>query len=194
MKIKADLLRISNATHDQKGNKLEPEERPAERVLVTELGVTSTDPNALPDAKQGIRGEIAVQTTAGELAQSFKSMCFSCRHFDQKAWLLLRRKWEHGTIEEQRQLNSVRAALIDTQNADVQSMVAAAEEEGDIDAALSTMGICRAITEAIREPMIVHATATCPENMPYFQAKDVQAEKNASAAFDDIMRRAQGKK
>lgn len=121
-------------------------------------------------------------------------MCFQCKHFDQVAWAQLRKKWENGTIEERRQLSSVRAALIDTQNAEVQSLVAQAEDDGDVDAALSTMGICRAITETIRDPMIVHATATCPESMPFFQMKDAQTEKAASAAFDDIMRRAQGKK
>lgn len=196
MKIKADLLRIGHGALSPKGEKLEPEEKPVERVLVTDF-----DANMKSGQHVGsIPGSIHYRDTAGDFAQKMRSQCWSCKHFNNDAWRAYRRSVElSDSMERRRELNAIRAALLDTGNAQIQERHTSQEGDMDVEHALSVLGICKAMTETFQDPVIVYPIGTCPDDVcgptnpsGLFVPKDIDSEKAGNSAFDQIMRRAQG--
>lgn len=198
MKIKADLLRVRSVPVDDKGQKMEPEAQPAQRILKTDSEVTTRDGKKLGS----IPTDIVYETSAGELAQAMRHPCFQCKHFDQKAWFKLFRSWtDPGAPKAMReQLNAIRAALLTTNNAKLADQHVSQEGDMDVEHALSQLGICRVLTEVHNDAIIVHPTGGCPPEIctptqpdGFYEAKDKDADRLGSQTFDNVMKLATGK-
>lgn len=195
MKIKADLLRIHNKSLKSDGSIPEPEETPVDRVLVTESQARGTDGRNLGV----LPAEVVLQSTAGEVAEQMRRMCVNCKHYDQAQWERTRNAWESGDLEHRSRVNAVRAALLETQNAQLHLMHAGVDGDTDVEHALSFLGVCHPLTELERDVIIVHPLSSCPASVcsssnpnGLFSPKDPVAEKRGSVEFDRIMKIAQG--
>jgi len=198
MKIKADLLRVKTGPYNHNGEKVEPEQQGVQRVIRTEF-----DANKKGEGKVGvIPGEIIYNTTAGEVARAMRSPCFSCVHFNRKAWAQLFTYWNNpdSPIDVRKQLNGLRASLLQTSNAEIVDKSMSQEGDMDVEHALSLMGVCEPLSEINRDPVIVHPLSHCPDEVisptqpdGLYKPKSKDAEKMGSQVFDNVMRLAQGK-
>jgi len=187
MDVKSDRLRIQGSRIDtETGQRLEPEEVPAERVL------------EIPAPMQGhmtgeyfgeLRASVNVQKTTGEFAQQVRHSCATCKHFDARAWHQLQSKWEVSK-EGVQMLNAVRAGIMDVNLARFQDMHLSPEGDTDLEHALSFLGVCHPHTEIRNDPFIVHPLSGCPEGPDYWQPRDTDADRAASTGFDQIMQTA----
>lgn len=199
LKIKADVLRIRNSALNAKGEKLEPEQQPAQRVLVTEF-----DASMQGGPKKGaIKGEVVYESTAGQLAAAIRNPCWSCSHFDKVAWKRLHSAWGDPTapIDSRKQLNGIRAALLETSNAQIIEKSQTQEGDMDVEHAMGLLGICRPLTEIDGNPVIVSPKGGCPDSVctpsqpdGFFRPKDRAVERSNASNYDTILNLARGKK
>lgn len=199
MKIRQDLLRVRSNPYDDRGEKIEPEQQPAQRVLTTDAEVSMQGGAAVGT----LPTQIVYETTAGELARAMRHPCFSCKNFDARSWgrLYLRMTDPTAPLDQRQELNAIRAALLTTRNAKLQNRHVS-EKEGDMDPehALSQLGICRPLTEIHGTPVIVHPLGGCPpevctttEPNGLYDPKDTDADRMGSKTFDNVMKLATGK-
>jgi len=197
LNIKGERIEILPLTHDEAGNKIEPEQAPARRVLDVSDGILV---NGKKTEKE-LPISVSMELPAGRLAVGLSEPCASCKHFDAKAWKEYRRKLE-STAEGQKELNRMRYAIIGTGNAALQARHAGADGDLDVEHALSMLGICRPLTELLRDVTIVYPMATCPSALPQhpspiakmYTPKTSDDARMRSKVFDNIMHAAQGKK
>src|SRR5512136_2378121 len=84
MKATSDELRIGHGIPDDKGQPLEPEEQPVDRVLGTDVLVTlGSAPGKGTPINRPMSGRVTVESTAGEMAAEFSEQCRLCTHWDQ---------------------------------------------------------------------------------------------------------------
>lgn len=199
MRIKADLLKIRNFPRDDVGNKIEPEQQPLQRVLVTDGAPVSMQGSG--EVKGTIPAEIVYNTSVGEFANALRRPCHSCKRFDTRWWLKMKALCEDptGPKENRAWLNGIRAYLLETQNATIQSSHVSQEGDMDVEHALSVLGVCQPLTEINGDPVIVYPTGACPNEIctpdkphGYYDAKDRDNERMGSSVYDDIMRKATG--
>ncbi len=195
MDAKDDSLKIHSLGFDaETGEKLEPEEAPAERRLVLDGTVTG---NLTGESLGEMQSAVTIQKPALEFAQEVSKTCGKCKHFDQMAWLNLKMLWE-GSSDGVRRLNEMRMNILQISN----DRLAEYDEFGERSAeqTLLCMGVCHPLTEEISalekapEPVIVHPIGGCPQGYDYFEADSTEAEKLAASAFDKIMFAASGEK
>lgn len=205
--VSEETLRVTPATHAPDGTKLEPEERPAQRVVPTTapLRVGSGE-----EISAIIPAEAVIETTAGELAMGFRTKCATCRHFNQQLWRRLRREYERSTSMEKRDfVNQVRFGIAQCQDAETAARHMDENTfEIDVEAVLDILGVCEAQTEIFSkyagelDLKLFYPTAGCPDGMRgpggedlahLYQPRDRAAERAASGAHDLILRMAQGK-
>lgn len=191
MEIRGDFLRIQGSDRDtETGDKIELEEKPAERVLLTDGFVTGSIDKQIHGSMQT---SVAISGNVIGFAEGMRSLCATCKHFDQPAWLQHKRKMESSaagvTI-----LNQLAAALNDTGNANIMDPVAREQ-------ALQFMGVCHPITEMKNDVVAVHPESSCPGELcgpgnprGLHVPVSSDAEKAGSQAFDAIMRRAAGER
>lgn len=186
MEIKRDTLAIGGLIADERGDKVEPEQQPVVRALEVEASVGGSSGGVLGT----LPGVIQVAQPAGVFADDLRHKCIGCAHFDRRGFAVLKKRME-GTKEGFRQLNVLRASLLESGNASVAELHEDEAGDRDVEGALSMMGLCRALGEIMRDDVAVHPLANCPEGANYFQARDSAADKAGSAAYDSIMRLAQ---
>ncbi len=196
MEIKDDFIQIASTAIDADGNKLEPEEQPARRVLITDTQAKDQHGNVLG----AMDTSIVLESTAGEIAEGFRSFCSQCKHFDPDAWAKIRRAWSNPLHPEHKALNFIRSGLLQTRNAQLRDMHAGQDGDIDLEHAVALLGICHPLTEIKNDVIIVHPLSCCPDEVKgpsspdgLFEDKSKDAEKRGSAAFDLLMRKAQGK-
>lgn len=197
MDIKGETINVLPLERDEKGDKLEPEERPAQRLLDVSERVQLTNGQK---TEGSIRMQVSIEMSAGEIAAGFSSPCMLCKNFDTKAWREYFR-FLSSNVDGIRVLNAFRAAIAGSGNAAVRERHVGQDGDVDVEHALQALGICHPLTETMGEPAIVYPVATCPEfvpgtNNPFpkcFVPKTSDDEKVSAAAFDSIMRAAQGK-
>lgn len=196
MNIKNDEIRISTINFNEKGDKLEPEEQAAARIITADSpmmhgqGLSGKVVGAIPT-------QIIADTTAGEMAQTLRHQCRSCKHFDHENWVkILRTKNLSEIRSDHEQLNNLRARLLQTQNASLTEMHTAVDGDIDIEHAMASLGLCRALTETLQDAVIVHPLGSCPDEVitvssPHglYQSKDEQAAKEAASLYDLILRK-----
>lgn len=198
MKIKSDMLRIRTVPFDDKGQKMEPEQQPVQRVIHTDSPATMRNGQMVGT----LPTNIVMDTTVAEMVPGMRRPCFSCKHFDRRNWKELFRLWSEPTapIEKRRELNAIRAALLETNNAEIQHRHDS-EEGMMVEHAISTLGICRPLTEIDKNPVIVYPKACCPANLitadkPHglYEPKNKDNERMGSQTFDNLMKAARGEK
>lgn len=209
MKIDKQEIRIIPATHDVGGEKLEPEQRPAEIALHTgatlRMGNGPIAAESSPTAH--IPGIVTLDAVAGDIANSMRNRCGDCAHFDRPAWIALYKKWRVGTYEEQQQLNALRAAA-DKVN-DEEYRAKHEDQDGDLDTehAIQAMGICHALTDywskikGAADEQLFTPECSCPDQFgpdntylgACFKPRDVNARKHGDKGYDSIMQAAAGR-
>lgn len=186
MKIDNQLLRIQALPYDEKGEKLEPEAMPAERILLSEspmLGnIDRMEHGNLPV-------KVTVQGTAGQFANNLRSMCAQCKHFDNLNWLKRKQQLENSG-EGVRLLNNMHWELMNQ----------GLDNDHDREQALGMMGYCKAISEMQKDDVLVHLTGGCPPeyctpSQPngFFDDVNFDSKRIADKAYDSVMKQAEGK-
>jgi len=198
MKIKADFLRISTATHDAGGARIEPEEQMAQRVQTVEVPATLRTANGEVDAGS-MKGAIVQERPAIQIAHDLQGQCFRCRWFNVKrfrTWLRDNTK----SVEGMKRINEIRWWMSTTNNHALAERHVGEDGEIDAEHGLTQLGICGPLSEMAKDEVIIHMTGSCPgfvrsEMAPLgmFQAKDTDSEKFGAAAYDGVMQRAAGK-
>lgn len=186
MEIKRDTLTVGGLIADERGDKVEPEQQPVVRVLDVATAVSGTSGETLG----ALPGRIQQIQSAGVFAQDLRSKCVNCTHFDRRGFAAVRRKLT-STLDGLRQLNELRASLLESGNATIADLHEAEDGDRDVEGALSMMGLCRALGELARDDVAVHPLANCPEGYDLFKPRDGAADKAGAAAYDHIMHLAQ---
>lgn len=191
MKINGEKVEVVPLTHDERGEKIEPEQAPARRLLDVSDTITLTGANGEVQSTAVMPMSVSVEMPAGELALGMSQPCFSCKHFDQRAWYEYRRARE-STLEGRAELQAMREELIRSANADVD----------EVEFAMQSMGICRLLTEARNDAVIVYPVSTCPDTLPNtttpfprsYEPRTSDDARQSTLTFDSIMRTAQGRR
>lgn len=201
MQIKADLLRINTAPVDSVGGaQPEPEERPAERVFLTDIPVKGNIPIAgigLPTLGVLERGAFRAETTVGEFAEGCIRQCRYCRWFNRKRWIKNLMAWR-GTAAGEAKLNELRAGLLETQNASVQDMHRDLDGEMSPDHALASLGLCEAYGDLFKDDFIVHPLGSCPDHdesgtaLPMLFKPRAETQQEADEQRDAVLNAAKG--
>jgi hypothetical protein len=198
MKINADLLHISALPLKDDGTPAEPEEQTATRIIKTAAETEMNTGQAVGE----IPTQILAQSSVDVFARAVRAQCVTCKHFDNPGFLALFRQADHplAPMQMRESMNSLRAALLQTANADLQSSHQGMDGDMDVEHAIRALGFCRALTEQANDYVVVHPLSTCPDEIitptspdGFYQPKDNAAERAGNEAFDAIMRRAQGK-
>ena len=190
MKIKRELLQLAHVAD----GKCEPEEVAARRLYQGSTGVS------LQGGAEagGIPLQIEAPTTAGEIAAQQQRPCTACAHFDNKCWLATKRAWESGDIERRKDLNRIRFAIVGTGNAAISNASEGADGDLDVEHAVNMLGVCRAMTQANGDAVIVHPLGGCPDTVcgptqphGFFSPKDSDVERHGAKLYDAVMQQAQ---
>lgn len=208
-----DLIRVVPATHDvATGAPLEPEERPASVLSPSRTPLSLGLPGQVKQFEVEpltMAVEAEYEVTAGDLATRLRKRCVTCAHFDNPGWLKLKHAYEHSTRLDDRQfIHDIRATVASVVGADEEFPLAPEVEEGEVERALASCGICRAISEIYSkytpgDPyyMVVYSMAGCPDETKgpggedltqLYKPRDRAAARAAGKAQDVILRMAQG--
>ena len=186
MQIKRDTLAVGGLISDERGDKVEPEQQPVVRTVDAGISVSGSHGEQLG----ALSGRVQMVQPAGVFAQDLRRKCVGCIHFDRRGFADLRKRMA-ATLDGHRQLNELRASLLESGNATLADLHEGQDEDMDVESALSMMGLCRALGELARDDIAVHPLANCPEGQDLFQPRDSAADKAGAAAYDHIMRLAQ---
>lgn len=197
LRIRSDILRVGSTAMTMKGEKLEPEAQPAQRVMMTDAAVSMRGSGQIGS----IPTEIVADGTAGEFANAMRSKCFTCKNFDAKAWTQLRLYWGNSSDKDLfEKLNKVRYALLTTQNPELSRRSEGMDGDFDVEHSVSQLGLCKPMTEMNQDPVIVSPISTCPDQVctpsnpsGLYVPKDREHERLGSSAYDKIMRMATGR-
>lgn len=186
MQIKRDTLMVGGLISDEHGDKVEPEQQPVVRAVDATIQVSGSSGGVLGE----IGGRINQVQSAGVFAQDLRSKCIGCAHFDRRGFAELRKRMT-ATMDGHRQLNELRASLLESGNATLTAAHESQDGDMDVEGALASMGLCRAFGDLVRDDVVVHPLANCPESQNLFKPRDSAADKAGAAAYDHIMRLAE---
>lgn len=188
-----------------KGSGIEPEESLARRTqaLPLEVNLAPTLPEVTSRAgrpaldfknTQPVIQKIAPVTTdlqAGEVATLMRERCANCAHFRNDEWLKIKKIWGSAAPGSERRNGYMKMVIHFARSVmDHEPTVADLKRASD---EMRFWGVCSALTEEKVDLVITHPEACCPEGIHYFKSRDREATRAGSAAFDKIMRAAQGK-
>lgn len=191
MKITSDTITIVSGERDAEGHKLEPEQQPVLREMIS----------SAPIGPQGgeSTGKLPVQIqhamSAQEMANLLRTSCINCVHFDTEAFRRWARACLEGKPEEKDNLRAV-LQILAAQGLLADDQLTANLDDRDVEKLIaqvsSGLGVCRAISEASRTLYITHAMGGDPDELPYFQATGA-GTRRGSKVFDLIMLKATGR-
>ena len=197
MKIRRDLLQIASGVRHADGTKAEPEQQPVQRVIETTAATTAGGSNV---GQMPVR--FVSEMSAGELAQTASRTCSTCKHFDHALFQKVLRNADHpaAPLEKRQAVSEIRAALLMSGNANLNDMHSGLDGDFDVEAAMKSCGVCRALTQRDDDLNVFHPLASCPAHVisptsphGFYVAKDNAAKKEASQNYDAVLRQAQGK-
>ena len=203
MEIKDDVIKVSTATEDAKGQPIEPEEHPAEHSLIMEAPLTFGG-----ETIAQMPGSFDYLTDAGSLAIGLRDRCELCIHWSVERWRQLRRGLEFSNKMDQRQyVNQVRYNLEQyLPISEREKHIDAQTGEVDLEAVLDSMGLCNALTEIMSKaykalyPFTTFGMCGCPDMMApdgtslagNFKPRDTEAAQAAAKTYDNILKMALG--
>jgi len=193
VKIKQDVMHITSQPVHEDGTKVEAEEQTVSRILTTDVET---------NVGGGIAGSIVVSKNVAEFAQLARSTCGLCRHFDNESFVSFLRKADSpaAPMHVREGVNSMRANLLQTQNASLNAMHSGMDGDMDVEHAIGTLGFCRALRDIAGDDVVVHPLSSCPPETidasrpaGLFSPKDRDSERIGDAAYDALMNKAAGK-
>lgn len=185
MDVKDDKLLIQSVPYNlETGEKLEPEEVPAARVIVGGAAVVGKETGEVFGA---IPASMERQSDAIEFANARRYACGNCKHFDQVAYQEWITKTTEGQLFEREQRASFAQDFVMNPN------------RPELVLAMKYLGFCRVLTEMHRDLRVtrpdyscIGGTATNPAG--YWDPVTSADEQIAAANYDHILRLAQGNK
>lgn len=199
MKIRSDLLQVRSGGRHEDGTKAEAEEQPVARVLTTDAPVSMSTGK---QTNQTMHTEIVAESTAGQLAEALAHTCGQCKWFDNRGFQEAIRKSDHpaAPIDVRQTVNDIRAALLMTGNASMESRHTGVDGDTDVEAMLMACGFCKALTHHFKDDVIVYPLSACPAEVRspgsphgYFEFASRGAVKGSNTVRDNILQRADGK-
>lgn len=193
MKNLGEKLEVTHGARADDGTKLEPEEQGVRRTILTDAAAKHGD-----DAVGTMRASLVTEMSAAEAAVIFSQPCHLCAHWRPDEWPAARRKLE-STPEGIADLNRMRAALLSSGSVGMENN----GESFDVEHALAhgRIGVCKALTEILRDDMFTDRDATCPDALPdgsplpaLFAPRRGDERRASDATRDQILRLAQGRK
>lgn len=190
MQVKDDLLKVHQLDRDvETGEKLELEERPAERILTGTAEVSGAQSGQVFGS---IPVSISRQGNLIDFAEDARTECLMCKHFNQKKWQEFKKRAER-TLDGQKLLNECRTRLLISGNARVQDAMPNDQYgEPDVEYAMNFLGFCDVYSEILKDDIIVTPISRCDkENIgDYFTPKDLENQKMGDVLYDEIINRA----
>jgi hypothetical protein len=197
MKIKADKLKIVSGARDVGGHKIDPEAQPLARELSVDMpaNLGGKHVGSLPST-------VVFETTAGEYANAMRSPCFNCKHWDDAGARELIRRWDasNAPLEKRSFVNQMRGNIIGTKDPEfIRKHMVTPQGELNVNHALMSQGICRALTEIQGDVVFTSPDCHCPDDLcgpgrpsGLHEPKSAQIERHVTQAYDAIMKRAAG--
>lgn len=200
MKAITDDLIVRADSTGADGSKLEPEEKLAQRRIVVDADVSvGNGPAGGQATGQKMGAAVTADMTALEAASMFSARCGRCAYWDQRGWEALRKSWSDPSHAEGfTTLNRIRSELLDR----AADAILSPEDLKRVEATMrEDLAVCRALSEAVREPVITANVGCCPVALeggaPWSDAFTPrgggEAAKQATTVYDAILRRAQGR-
>ncbi|MFA6118139.1 MAG: hypothetical protein WC729_29400 [Sphingomonas sp.] len=216
MDLSNDRLSIDTSHRDAQGKQIDPEEKPAERVLDAEIPITVGGGAAGVGAKSaseftnGAVGDrlihkptVNVAGTALEFAHGHSHRCCLCKNYNNHRFL----EWKHRmmlspNLRERAEVDFLRSKIFDG----TVSAPEAADGLPDVEWMLNTFAICDALSSIFKEEHIVTPESGCPDYrgeatvkpelqldfQNLFEPKDADAARISNASYDNILKTAQG--
>lgn len=197
MEFHDDLLAINTSPRDEHGKQLDPEEKPAERVLSFNLPLSSQTGEKLGELKHpasvNVSGEVI------EFASGYRHQCALCKNFDNALWKRRLHEIEcSNSKKDLAELQNLRKLYLEHTDDQLLTMHEAADGDIDMEHLLSQLGICLALTSLYKDVSVVHPAGGCPDYpgprgedlSGMFKPRDADAEKHGTSVYDEILRRA----
>jgi len=171
----------------------EPEEAPAKRFqslpITVSAGSSPWDPN-LQILRTGIV-PVTSEMPASEAATLLRARCGRCVHFRNDHWTKIVSAWSLPTapVHRRKELDG----MIEHYARACNDGEITPKERRRASIEIMNWGACAALTEDRSDLVIVHPDACCPDGVTYYRDRDREQNKAASAAYDAVMRAAQGK-
>lgn len=191
-------MHITNSPTKDDGQRAEPEEQTVSRILTTDAETNMTNGQRAGN----MQAAVVVSSPVAQFARAMRANCVNCANFDNAAFLSFFQKADHPLAPRhlRESMNSIRAGLLQTQNASVGAMHSGQDGDMDVEHAIRVLGFCHALGEVMKEETIVHPLSSCPEDSitpttpdGYFKPRDRASEKAGERAYDNIMLRASSK-
>ena len=184
----------------------EPEEAPARRIQALPMQVNLSGgspevemrsgrpalsfPRAVPIGQK--ISPITSEMPAGEAAKLLRERCANCLHFRSADWQATKKVWENAPPGSSRKIGFTKMAIqlarsVLDRPPEIRDLARAAHD-------LSFWGLCGALSEERSDLVIVHPEACCPDGRAYYQPRNDEADRAASAVYDRILKAAQGRR
>jgi hypothetical protein len=188
-----------------KGSGVEPEEAPARRTQAIPLNVNLAP--ELPEVvtRQGrpaldfkpaapiitTLAPVTTELSAGEVALRARERCAGCANFRNEEWRKLKKIWQASPPGSERRMGYTKMLIHFARSVlDHDPTIAELNRASDD---MRFWGVCSALSEEKVDLVITHPEACCPEGFYAFKDRDKESRRASSAAFDKIMRAAQGR-
>lgn len=195
MRNLGERVDIAHGVRADDGTKLEPEEQPVRRVIATTADVK----HGVNPTGAALRTSLTTEMNADEASRIMSEKCHLCAHWRPDEWPAVKRKLQ-STPDGQAMLNRIRGEMLAGGAAAFPGMENG-DDLADVEHALGSAGVCKALSDLFRDDMITMPDATCPETDPHgqplptlFVARRGDARRAATSTRDTILRTAQGRK
>ena len=192
MKATSEELKIGHGYREEDGTPLEPEAQPVDRVLSTPIGVTvGHGPGQGTPIDASLRGNVTIESTAGEMAAEFTERCHLCKHWDQQTFQRARPNYPPAYQDRQR------AIVLELAGPEALDLVLRQRADSILDAAF---GRCQALSHYSPDGVLdTFAQAFCPSvspdgyPIPRAFTPRREAERDRTTIRDKILLTASGK-
>jgi len=205
MDVKGERIVVSTNDRDDQGKQIDPEERPLEHTREVSIPLSLSNGQTVEQytkgqASGGLAGSVAGVISAGEFATAARHRCRFCANYDKAAF----KKWKADVEASQepsrmRALNDLRAKIVGTTAPQVINKHSDPQGELDVEHALNEFGICKPLSEILKDMVFVWPDAGCPATYPNglpfedkFKPRSTDAAKAGAAGYDAILKAAQG--
>jgi hypothetical protein len=166
MKNLGERIRVGFGAREEDGTKLEPEQQPVTREVASAADVsTGNDRDGTPIGA-ALPLTISESMSALDAVEMATKTCANCANFRPDLWKEERRRLE-ATMEGRLGLNKLRAEILCHSPDTIPSMING-DELHDVEAVLSNMGVCVALSAMTDDVISAVPEASCPDGHYHF--------------------------
>ena len=202
---------VATSDRNEKGTQIDAEEKPAEQVLEGSFPVTMANGQSVADYTKGkaagfaIPSSVRVTGRSVEFATNFKHRCGLCLNFDNIGFLKWKLRSDLGTPAQRLEVDALRGQVMEREP-EIGEKHVGADGDFDVEHALNTCGLCRALTSIFKEEAIMWPESGCPDyrgsdmvpieqRVDYsslFRPRNKEAVADGDSGYDAILKSAQG--